>query len=74
MKSYLLEIIPKIQKFGKRLDETALLCETPWQVLNFENQAKVVFIFRGNGELLVSTDGKVRKQGWEYISKKLHFT
>jgi hypothetical protein len=67
MKTYLLDIIPKIQKFSKKLDDITLLSNQHWVLMDSIGGSKTVLIFRLNNELLVSVDGKVNKGKWEYL-------
>lgn len=68
MIQYLADIIPKIQKFSKKLDELVILTEQKWVLIN-NNGEKKVFIFRSNGELLISTNGVIEKGKWEHVIK-----
>lgn len=67
MKTYIADIIPKLQRFSQKLDNLTLLTNQHWVVLDELTNSKVVFIFRSNGELLVSRDGKVEKGKWEHL-------
>ncbi len=68
MKSYILDIIPKIQKFSKRLDEFAFLLNQHWVLFDDTlNETKTVFIFRENNELIISNNGIIEKSKWEFI-------
>jgi len=67
MKTYIADIIPKIQEYSKRLDDLTLLTNHHWVLLNEINHEKKVFIFRKQNELLIATDGKVEKAKWEYL-------
>jgi hypothetical protein len=67
MKFYLLEIINKIQGLSRKLDETALIENNHWVYIDDLNTEKKVYIFRPNGQLLISTNGIVNKSIWEYL-------
>ncbi len=67
MKTYIADIIPRIQKYSERLDNITLLTNHHWVVMDDVTQSKTVYIFRSNGELLISLDGKVDKAKWEYL-------
>lgn len=67
MKTYLSDIIPKIQKYSEKLDNLTLLTNQHWVLIdNIENN-KTVYIFRTNGELLISLNGKISKGNWESL-------
>lgn len=68
MKTYILDIIPKIQKFSKKLDKISVLTEKHWVMLDDSLNEKLVYIFREKeNQLLISADGKVEKGTWEYL-------
>ena len=67
MQTFIAEIIPKLQKFSKKLDDLTLLTNQHWVVLDELENAKNVYIFRSNNELLISSNGKVEKGKWEYL-------
>ena len=68
MKTFILDIIPKIQRFSQKLNETTMLQNKHWVILNEESSDKVVFIFREkNNQLLISNNGIIEKGTWDYI-------
>ena len=67
MQTFIADIIPKLQKFSKKLDDLTLLTNQHWVVLDELENAKNVYIFRSNNELLISSNGKVEKGKWEYL-------
>lgn len=67
MKTYIADLIPRIQRFSQRLDNLTLLTNQHWVVLDELTSAKNVFIFRSNNELLISRNGSVRRGKWEYL-------
>jgi hypothetical protein len=68
MKTYILDIIPKIQRFSQKLDNFTILLNKHWVILDEETSMKSVFIFREkDNQLLISTDGKIEKGKWEYL-------
>ena len=67
MKYYLSEIIPKIQQFSKRLDENALFTSNEWVQFNQDSLNRIYYIFRKNGELLVTEKGIGKKIKWENL-------
>jgi hypothetical protein len=69
MKTFFADIFPKIQRFSERLDNLTLLTNQHWVVFDDIENAKNVYIFRPNNELLISTDGKVEKAKWEYLGQ-----
>ena len=67
MRTYVADIIPKIQRFSQKLDNLTLLTNQHWVVLDEIEHSKTVYIFRSNGELLIAINGKVDKGKWEYL-------
>lgn len=67
MKTYLADIIPRLQKFSKKLDNLTLLTNQHWVLIDDITNSKVIYIFRTNNELLISENGKVVREKWEYL-------
>lgn len=68
MKTFIIDIIPKIQKFSQRLDNLVVLTNKHWVVFDENANKKIVFIFREkDNQLLISENGKIEKGTWEYL-------
>lgn len=70
MKTYIADIIPRIQRFSQRLDDLTKLTNQHWVSLGDINESKRVFIFRANNQLLISENGIVEKGSWEYLGNQ----
>lgn len=70
MKTFIADIIPKIQRYSQRLDDLTKLTNQHWVSLDDLTQTKRVFIFRTNNQLLISDDGIVEKGHWEYLGNQ----
>ena len=70
MKTYLLSLIPKLQELSQKLDNTTLLTSQHWVVIDDEGGLKMGYIFRPNGDLLITQNGKVQKAKWEYLGNQ----
>jgi len=70
MKTFLTDIFPRIQRFSENLDNITLLTNKHWVSIDNISSTKTVFIFRTNNELLVSTNGIVARERWEYLGNK----
>lgn len=70
MKTFLSDIFPKLQRYSEKLDNMTLLTNQHWVSIDDILSTKTVYIFRTNNELLVSTNGKVEKEKWEYLGNK----
>jgi len=69
MRTYISDIIPRIQKFSQKFDNLALLTNQHWVVIDDIDKIKCVYIFRQNNELLISQNGIVEKAKWEYLGQ-----
>jgi hypothetical protein len=68
MKTYLLDVIPKIKRFSRKLDDISVLTNKNWVIVEEELSEKTVFIFRDKeNQLLISGNGKIEKGTWEYL-------
>jgi hypothetical protein len=67
MKTFIADIIPRIQKYSQKLDDLTLLINQHWVVVDEITNSKTVYIFRPSNELLISKNGKVEKAKWEYL-------
>ena len=68
MKAYVSDLIPKLYRFSKKLDNLSLLTEKHWIILDEFPQTRTVYIFRENKDLIISRNGIVKKGSWELIS------
>ena len=67
MKQYVLNLIPRLKEFSASLDKNELFVEMPWVLVDDElNQQK--YIFKRDGELIMSLNGQVTIGKWEYLS------
>ena len=69
-KAFIGEIIPKIQRFSKKLDDLTLLTNQHWVSISDILNKKTVYIFRPNKQLLISENGIVQKGCWEYLGNQ----
>lgn len=67
MKTYFLDLIPRLQRFSQKLDDLTKLTNQHWVVVDEIANSKNVYIFRTNNDLLISQNGKVEKAKWEYL-------
>ncbi len=67
MKTFISDLIPKLQRFSQKLDNLTLLTNQHWVVIDEIGNNKNVYIFRTNNDLLISQNGKVEKAKWEYL-------
>ena len=70
MKTFLADIIPSIQRFSQKLDDLTKLTNQHWVSLGEITESKKVYIFRANGQLLISENGIVEKGTWEYLGNQ----
>jgi len=67
MKTYVADIIPRVQRFSKKLDSKALLMNQHWVMVDDADNSKTVYIFHAKNVLLLSRNGIVEKATWEMI-------
>ena len=70
MKTYISDIIPKIKQYSLKLDNLTTLTNKHWVSIGDIGDNKRVYIFRNNGQLLISNNGIVEKGSWEYLGNK----
>ena len=67
MKAFIENLLPRIKQYSQSLDKAELFVDKPWVYMDErENQQK--YIFRRNGELIISINGQVTMGKWEYIA------
>lgn len=67
MKYYLTNLLPRIKQFSQDLDKKEVFVDVPWVIID-EQQNQQKYIFKRNGELLMSLNGQVTVGRWEYLS------
>ncbi|WP_018477017.1 hypothetical protein [Pontibacter roseus] len=70
MKTFISNLIPKMQRYSQQLDDLTLLTKQHWVVVDGNSDTKQVYIFRENNTLLISQNGQVEKARWEYLGHK----
>lgn len=66
MKTYLFDTLNRYKQFSETLDVKAILCNKSWWIFNNSDE-KEIYIFQGDGTLIISYGGKVSKATWQYI-------
>ena len=69
MNSYFSDIIPRIIRLSKKINDLTKLKYQKWVLINEIERTKIVFIFRDNNQLIVSKNGKVKIGSWEYLDE-----
>lgn len=67
MKTYILDSLNRMKRFGESLDVKTILCNKAWQIFN-DTGEKEMYIFQESGEVLLSNNGIVSHGNWQYIS------
>ncbi|WP_026976694.1 hypothetical protein [Flavobacterium tegetincola] len=67
MKLYIENILPRIKEFSNSLDRKEVFVDIPWITID-ENLAQHKYIFKRDGELVMSCNGQVNIGKWEYLS------
>lgn len=66
MKHFLSKILPRIKQFSDSLDRKEIFVEQPWTIID-EDKNKQTYIFKRDGNLIISNNGNVSLGTWEYI-------
>lgn len=67
MKEYVNNILPRIKNFSESLDKKSILVDKPWVIID-EQENHQKYIFKRNGDLVMSMNGSVQMGRWEYLS------
>lgn len=67
MKIYLQDLVNRLATFSEKLDNTSLFIDKPWVLID-SNSDYHKYIFKRNGELVMSLNGQVQIGKWEYLS------
>jgi len=67
MKLYVSNLIPRLKQYSANLDKKEIFVEIPWVIVD-ENQNQQKYIFKRDGDLIMSMNGQVTIGKWEYIS------
>jgi hypothetical protein len=70
MNSYIADFIPRLKSFSKQLNNLTLLADKEWVLFDPISTERRIYIFRRNGELLISQQGNVTIAKWELIGEK----
>lgn len=67
MNIYLQNLVNRLSQFSEKLDNTTLFIDKPWVLID-ENLDYHKYIFKRNGELIMSLNGHVQIGKWEYLA------
>jgi hypothetical protein len=68
MKTFLLDIIPRLQRFSSKLENNSVLTNKNWVLLGDEPNKKVVYIFSEKENLLrIAENGIIKKGKWDNL-------
>lgn len=66
MRTYLLDILNRYNRFSENLDVKTILCNKSWLIFN-DTGDKELYIFQENGSLIISVNGEVINATWQYV-------
>jgi hypothetical protein len=66
MATYLQSLVQRLKQHSKSLSDTAGFTEIPWAFID-DTGTRVTYIFRRQGDILVSRQGEVTRGNWEYL-------
>jgi hypothetical protein len=67
MRLFISNLIPRLRQFSENLDRKEFFLDIPWVIVD-ENLNQQKYIFKRNGELVMSLNGQVTIGKWEYFS------
>jgi len=67
MKQYINNLIPRLVEFSSGLNKKENFIEKQWVLID-DNLNKETYIFRRNGDMIMSLNGVVSDGKWEYIA------
>ncbi|MEO6358139.1 MAG: hypothetical protein ABIO56_16015 [Ferruginibacter sp.] len=68
MRTFISDIIPRLQRFSKKLDRNSTLTNKNWVLLSDEPDKKIVYIFSEKENLLrIAENGRIKKGKWGYL-------
>ena len=67
MNIYLNNLLPRVKQYSQDLDKKELFLDIPWVIIDEQNNQQK-YIFKRNGELVMSLNGQVTMGKWEYLS------
>lgn len=67
MRLFISNLIPRLRQFSENLDRKDFFLDIPWVIVD-ENLNQQKYIFKRNGELVMSLNGQVTIGKWEYFS------
>lgn len=67
MQLYLNNLVKRLKDFSKTLDKKEVFIEAPWVIID-EHRNQQKYIFKRNGDLIISLNGDLTDGKWEYLS------
>ncbi|SMO92857.1 hypothetical protein SAMN06265379_11710 [Saccharicrinis carchari] len=67
MKQYIYNLIPRLKQYSANLDKKEVFIEIPWVIVDDDLNVQK-YIFRRDGDLIMSNNGQVKMGKWEYLS------
>lgn len=67
MQLFIQDLVNKLPQLSEKLDNYALFIDKPWVLID-SNLVYQKYIFKKNGELIISIDGNVQVGNWEYLT------
>ncbi|WP_300025036.1 hypothetical protein [uncultured Maribacter sp.] len=67
MNIYIQDIVNRLSQFSEKLDNTSMFIDKPWVLIDDETNYHK-YIFKRNGELIMSMNGQVQIGKWEYLT------
>lgn len=69
MKTYLLNVIDRVKKYSKKLDNLSILTGKAWMFYDTETKKETLYYFKKNKELYISVDSVLTIGSWELLDQ-----
>jgi len=68
LRAILNDIVPRLQPFEYALHYDTQFINQKWVLINSIDEAKAVYLFKPNNELIISEDNQITKTRWSFIN------
>lgn len=62
-------LLNRISNYSKKISEESNLCDKLWVKIDEIQIVKIVYVFKRNGNLIISKNGEIEIANWSYLTK-----
>ncbi|KPP94776.1 MAG: hypothetical protein HLUCCA01_08955 [Bacteroidetes bacterium HLUCCA01] len=70
LRSYAVQVLPKVRCFSLRLGEMGVLTDTTWVLFSEQIKDKTIYLFRPSGKVIIHQKDTAREGRWEIIGER----